>query len=99
MQPSTKSTLLSSLLQSLSTETMNLYILNDVLYDYTPGMCVIAAESLEQCNQIFIEEFGHSGGSDYVNECRQKDFDTAQIKVIEGVNHPAGVVSYEYGGG
>jgi hypothetical protein len=34
-----------------------------------------------------------------VNERRQKDFDTAQIKVIEGVNHPAGVVSYEYGGG
>ena len=81
---------------------MNLYILNDVLYDYTPGMCVIAAESLEQCNQIFIEEFGDSGDSDYAktrNEKLQKDFDTAQIKVIENVNHPAGVVSYEYGGG
>ena len=32
---------------------MNLYILNDVLYDYTSGMAVIAAESMEQCNQIF----------------------------------------------
>lgn len=92
MQSSTKSTLLSNPLQSLSTEIMNLYILNDVLYDYTPGMCVIAAESLEQCNQIFIEEFGDS-------ECRQKDLDTARVKVIEGVNHPVGVVAYEYGGG
>ena len=77
------------------TETMNLYIINDVLYDYTDGMCVIAAESLEQCNQIFMEKFSH----DYVKECRQKEFDTAEIKVIENVNHPAGVVSYVYGAG
>ena len=99
MQPSTKSTLLSSLLQSLSTETMNLYILNDVLYDYTPGMCVIAAESLSQCKTLFMEEFGSKCDSEWINQKRQEDFDTAQIKVIEGVNHPAGVVSYEYGGG
>ena len=78
---------------------MNLYILNDVLYDYTPGMCVIAAESLEQCNQIFIERFGDSDYAKTRNEKLQKDFDTAQIKVIENVNHPAGVVSYVYGGG
>ena len=81
---------------------MNLYILNDVLYDYTPGMCVIAAESLEQCNQIFIEKFGHSGDSDYAktrNEGMQEEFNTADTKVIENVNHPAGVVSYVYGGG
>lgn len=78
---------------------MNLYILNDVLYDYTSGMCVIAAESKEQCNQIFMEEFCYSDDSDYVKECRQTEFDFATIKVIEGVNHSAGVVSYVYGGG
>lgn len=81
---------------------MNLYILNEVLYDYTPGMCVIAAESKEDCKQIFMEEFGHSGESDYAkvkNEGMQKEFDSAPVKVIEGVNHPAGVVAYEYGGG
>ena len=53
-------------------------------------------------NQIFIEEFGRSGDNDYAktrNEELQKDFDTAEIKVIENVNHPAGVVSYVYGGG
>jgi len=85
-----------------ATETMNLYILNEVLYDYTPGMCVIAAESLPHCEQIFMEQFGESGESDYAkvkNEDMQKEFNSAPIKVIEGVNHPAGVVAYEYGGG
>jgi hypothetical protein len=78
---------------------MNLYILND---DYTPGMCVIAAESLEQCNEFFMKEFGRSDDSHLAkirNEEHQKEFDTAEIKVIENVNHPAGVVSYVYGGG
>lgn len=81
---------------------MNLYILNDVLYDYTSGMCVIAAESMPHCEQIFIKEFGSDGGTEYAvsrNEELQKEFDTAEIKVIENVNHPEGVVSYVYGGG
>ena len=74
---------------------MNLYIINDVLYDYTSGMCVIAAESMPHCEQIFMEEFG----TGYYKESRQKEFNEAPIKVIENVNHPAGVVSYVYGGG
>ena len=89
-------------MQSLSTEIMNLYIINEVLYDYTDGMCVIAAESMPQCEQIFMQEFGDVGYSSYEkerNEQLQKEFNSAPIKVIEGVNHPAGVVSYVYGGG
>ena len=78
---------------------MNLYILNDVLDDYTSGMCVIAAESLSQCKTLFMEEFGAKGDSEWINQNRQQEFDNADIKVIEGVNHPAGVVSYVYGGG
>ena len=81
---------------------MNLYIINDVLYDYTAGMCVIAAESMPHCEQIFMKEFGYpDDDSDYAkrrNEDMQKEFNTAQIKVIENVNHPEGVVSYVYGG-
>jgi len=77
---------------------MNLYIINEVLYDYTSGMCVIAAESLPQCEQIFMKEFGDST-SDYIKECKQKEFNSAPIKVIENINYPAGVVSYVYGGG
>lgn len=76
---------------------MNLYIINDVLYDYTSGMCVIAAESMGRCEQLFMKEFG--GGSDYSKQCYQKEFNEAAIKVIENVNYPEGVVSYVYGGG
>jgi hypothetical protein len=74
---------------------MNLYILNEVLYDYTDGMCVIAAESMGRCEQLFMKEFS----GDYNKEERQKEFSAAPIKVIEGINHPEGIVSYVYGGG
>jgi hypothetical protein len=70
---------------------MNLYIINEVLSDYTSGMAVIAAESKEHCRELFIEEFG-----EYYADCFDKD---AKFTVIEGVNHVAGVVDYVYGGG
>jgi len=66
----------------------NLYILKDVLVDYTSGMVVIAAESKNAARAIFVERFYDAD-----------DFDTAIFTVIEGVNHPAGLVSYVYGGG
>jgi hypothetical protein len=75
---------------------MKLYILKEVLYDYTDGMCIIAAESMPQCEQIFMEEFG----DDYNKEERQKEFNNAQITIIESVGlDEAGVVEYVYGGG
>ena len=70
---------------------MNLYILNEVLADYTSGMAVIAAESKDHARELFIAEF---------SEYHAQDFDKyAEFTVIEGVNHPAGVVQYVYGGG
>lgn len=69
---------------------MNLYIISNILSDWTSGMVVIAAESKEQCREIFMKEFDW-----YENE-----FDKyAKFTVIEGVNHPAGIVDYVYGGG
>jgi hypothetical protein len=70
---------------------MNLYIINEILSDYTSGMVVIAAESKEQCRELFIEKF-----EGYV-----KDYDSEHTKftVIEGVNHSAGIVDYVFGGG
>ena len=69
----------------------NLYIINEVLSDYTPGMAVISAPSLERCRELFEEEF----------ECI-REFDVAirdgEYKVIEGVNQEEGVISYVYGG-
>ncbi len=78
---------------------MNLYIINEVLYDYTDGMCVIAAESLPRCEQIFMKEFA-SDEINYIKENIQKEFNTARIKVIENVPYEKEeVVSYVYGGG
>lgn len=74
---------------------MNLYIINEVLSGYTGGMIVIAAESLEKSRSLFADEWpnAHDLG----------EFDDAiangDYKVIEGVNHPEGIVSYVPGGG
>jgi hypothetical protein len=78
-------------LQSLSTEIMKLYILKEVLYDYTDGMCVIAAENMNQCRELFIEEFG---------EYHAEEFNNAKVTIIESVGlDEAGIVEYVYGGG
>ena len=86
-----------------TTETMKLYILNEVLYDYTDGMCVIAAESMPQCEQIFMEEFGYftdRNGERIKNERVQNEFNSAKVTIIESVGlEEAGIVSYVYGGG
>jgi hypothetical protein len=70
---------------------MNLYIINEVLSDYTSGMVVIAAASKERCRELFIEQF---------SEYHAEEFDKyAKFTVIEGVPHAEGVVDYVYGGG
>ena len=86
----------------------NIYIIEEVLsdnpYDYTPGMAVICASSLDRCREIFVEEFSniHYPNENYF-EREHKEFDSAindrNYKVIEGVNHDEGIVSYVYGGG
>jgi hypothetical protein len=74
---------------------MNLYIINDVLWDYTSGMVVIAAESIDRAREIFVDN------DQFVGELA--DFNAATMvgkyKIIENVNHPEGVVSYVFGGG
>jgi hypothetical protein len=76
-------------------DSMNLYILTDVLYDYTSGMAVISAESEKHAKQLFMEKFGDG----CLREDRQNELDSCDIQVIQNVNHPAGVVSHVYGGG
>ena len=81
-----------------------LYIINEVLWDYTEGMVVICASSLDRCREIFVEEFSnlHHYNKNYFDR-EHKEFDDAikrgMFKVIEGVNHAEGLVSYVYGGG
>ncbi|UYA57604.1 hypothetical protein SCREM1_147 [Synechococcus phage S-CREM1] len=71
---------------------MKLFIINQVLSDYTSGMVVIAAESKDQCRELFIKEFG-----DYY----AKEFDEYGVfTIIESVGlDEAGIVEYVYGGG
>jgi hypothetical protein len=82
---------------------MQLYILKEVLYDYTDGMAVIAAESMPQCEQIFMEEFGYftdRNGERVKDEKVQKEFNNAKVTIIESVGlDEAGIVEYVYGGG
>ena len=70
---------------------MKLFIINNVLSDYTSGMVVIAAESKEQCRELFIKEF---------SEYHAEEFDKyATFNVIESVGlDAAGIVNYVYGG-
>jgi hypothetical protein len=72
-----------------------LYIIEEILYDYTPGMAVICASSLDRCREIFVEEF------DWKSEVEEFDESIKQgmFKVIEDVNHAEGLVSYVCGGG
>ena len=79
---------------SLTQITMKLYIINEVLSDYTPGMAVIAAPSLERCKEIFAEEFKFDDMGEFDSAIEDGDY-----KVIENVNHDEGVVSHVYGGG
>ena len=73
---------------------MKLYIINEVLSDYTPGMVVIAAPSLDACKEIFAEEFKFDDMGEFDSAIEDGDY-----KVIENVNHDEGVVSHVYGGG
>lgn len=70
---------------------MNLYIINNVLFDYTSGMVVLAAESKEHARELFIQQF---------DEHHADDFDKfGEFTIIEDVNHDAGIIDYVYGGG
>lgn len=74
---------------------MNLYIINEVLYDYTDGMVVIAAASLERARELFVAEFE--------DERHLTEFDAAiecgAYKTLQVVGQPEGIVSHVYGGG
>lgn len=79
---------------------MKLYLINEVLYDYTAGMVAIAAENLDQCRNIFEEQFAMSSDT----KGRLNEFDAAvengycQELEVKSDTQP-GVVTYVYGGG
>jgi len=71
---------------------MHLYIIKNVLSDYTSGMAIVAAENITQCRELFLKEVG----TPYADE-----FDKyAQFTILNDVGiDEAGVIEYVYGGG
>ena len=82
-------------------ETTNLYIIQEVLSDYTFGMAVIAADSLERCRELFKNEFCKD--DDWLSDRLMPEYDAAiksdYYKVLSVVGQDEGVVSYVHGGG
>ena len=76
---------------------MNLYVIADVLSDYTSGMAVIAAPTLERCRELFIAQFGKDW------QPTIDEYDSAikrgEYKVLQVVGQEEGIVDYVYGGG
>ena len=76
---------------------MNLYIINEVLSDYTFGMVVIAADSLDRCREMFIAEFGN----DWQPTIDEYDgaIKRGSYKVLAVRDQEEGIVSHVFGGG
>lgn len=74
---------------------MNLYVFEDVLTNYTSGMVVVAAESVEEAIRLSFEELGHGNMEGWI----ENQFDrepTAVYPLPSG--HQAGVLHHVFGG-
>lgn len=79
---------------------MQIYVFEDVLCDYTRGMAVIAAESLEQAQALAFKEFGwHDTLEEFLERGGESGFQrpTGVYPMLEPV--PAGVLHHVHGGG
>jgi hypothetical protein len=74
---------------------MKLYLINEVLYDYTAGMVAIAAENLEQCRNIFEEQFAMGSLNEFDTAIQNGYYQELEVKS----DTQPGVVTYVYGGG
>ena len=79
-------------------KAMNLYIIQDVLSDYTSGMAVIAAPTLERCRELFEAKFKSSFCGDGMYEYDEA-IKAGSYKILQVVGQAEGVVDYVYGGG
>lgn len=73
---------------------MNIYVINEVLYDYTCGMAVIAASDLSECRAIFEQDF-----ASYLEEFDSTIKDKSYQVVPAGDGVEAGLIDYVFGGG
>ena len=72
---------------------MNLYIIENVLWDYTAGMVCIVAENLDQARSLFKDRFGESETEYY-----DLSVQTSSYEVLKVVDETPRIVSYVSGG-
>jgi hypothetical protein len=82
---------------------MKLFIIQEILMDWTSGMVIIAANDKDECREIFLKEFVDENSVDenggFIYSSYKTEFDNAVFKVIEsvGIDEPC-IVDYIYGG-
>ena len=80
-----------------STMKNNVYVINEVLSDYTAGMVVIAAKDWEQCRAYFGEKFGYQ--YDYLLKQFDRAVENGKYKLFPCSTDQSGVLEYVFGGG
>jgi hypothetical protein len=75
---------------------MFLYIFNDVLCDYTPGMAIIASENLDEAKAIFIREFDRE---EYEIDRVIRQGKYKVLRLDENVHRESGLIDVVWGGG
>ena len=80
---------------------MKLFIINNVLSDYSYGMVAIKAESLGQAREFFVERFGDGyEGSEFEKEfddaIKNKDYQVLELADTDSTS--VGFVKVMFGG-
>jgi hypothetical protein len=76
---------------------MNLYIIEEVLSDYYPGMVVIKAKTLEDCREIFVKEYDYKGYHEEYDKAIA-DGEYKVLKLSRDDKMPVGIVAVKWGG-
>lgn len=75
---------------------MFLYIFNDVLWDYSDGMAIIAAKDLEQAREIFVRELDRN---EYEIDRVIREGKYKVLHLDENVHRESGLIDVVWGGG
>jgi hypothetical protein len=76
---------------------MNLYIINEVLFDYYPGIVIIKAKTLEDCREIFVDQYDHKNYHDEFDKAIANG-EYRVLKLSRDDKMPIGVVAAKWGG-
>ena len=75
----------------------NVYIISNVLFECTAGMIAIVAKNLEECRDLFVEEFKGHYTHQFDKAILNKNYCT--IPIDSESNQPSRIIEYVYGNG